>query len=232
LCNRPCQHPTLDSALIGIGGRAPLSAAWHDWVLRALQFDTESSFTSAIEALMALEPISAEQVADERDALRLFVVRCLVRSDGTTEEVPELDLGPRIEALRAFLNRHPTRDGETATESVPAPTADESPARDANPLGQNPMQKSAAPLPNTLKRRLSIAAAVVFVVGAIIAAVAMFGFTGMTGAERPGTLSIVTSPALPVVVDGEPRGVTPISTVATGKPHRRSDNRDGRSSMP
>ena len=207
----------LDRALIGSDGRAPLSAAWRDWVLRALQFDSESSFASATEALMALEPISAEQVAGERDALRLFVVRGLVRADGTTQEVPELDLGARIEALRAFLNRHPTRDGETATESAsasaPAPAADESPARDASVmLGQNPMQKSAAPLPNTLKRRLSIAAAVVFVVGAIIAAVVMFGFNGMTGVERPGTLSIVTNPgSAGVVVDGEARGVTPVT---------------------
>jgi len=77
-------------------------------------------------------------------------------------------------------------------------------------IGQNPTPKSAAPLPNDLKRRLWIGGAVVAAVAAI--ALVTFGFFRFGASATTGTLSIITSPGpAGVVVDGEPRGVTPVT---------------------
>ena len=157
------------------------------------------------------------------------VVAAETEAVAANEETPEVDLSPRIEALRAFLARYPPRDAATeAAEPVPqsAPATlfaseDERQAeRAAEPSGdvetpqlllhERPLGRI---IPLTLdartRRRLMIGAAVAL-------AVAVIGFASFKwlpwGGARTGSLLVGTNPAgAKVLIDGTARGVTPLS---------------------
>jgi hypothetical protein len=188
----------LDVASIGAGARAPLSPALRDWILRALQLDPKWSFSSATDARVALDAAGKEHVAAES----------------------EVHLGQRIEALRAFLSRYPSRSVEPPSPAKPIPettpashdTRDEKEADPEEPAERPLMQRSATPLRSAWRSRAWIAGAVASVVIGLAVGLAMYGFPRSAVTRQPGTLSIVTNPArAAVVVDGEPRGVTPVS---------------------
>ena len=134
---------TSASLRAGIGPQEPLSFAFRDWLRRAMQLDPRDSFPTALEAGAALdEAIGEENEALERDALHVFLARCLALDMHATPDVESLpavtdvdaepetvdlvtddisgdvDLGPRIEALRAFLARY------AANPASPLPAAD------------------------------------------------------------------------------------------------------------
>jgi hypothetical protein len=94
------------------------------WLLRALQLEPVGSFTSVLDAQAALDAaFGSEDAAMEQDALLLFVARCLALDIDTTQfrdkdepdapvrtdDLPDVDLATRIDALRAFLARRSAR---------------------------------------------------------------------------------------------------------------------------
>ena len=104
------------------------------WLLRALQLEPVGSFTSVLDARAALDAaFGTSDPVTEQDALMLFMARCLaldvdttqLRGDsesdapGRNDDLPDVDLATRIEALRAFLARRSARrDGPAPEEPV------------------------------------------------------------------------------------------------------------------
>jgi len=126
----------------GVSGTLePLPLAFRDWMRRAMQFDPRDGFATARDAAVALDEAAGnEDEALERDALHVFLARCLAldvrlspaditgNDEGpltleTIDDVSsEVDLAPRIEALRAFLARYPSHLGK-APAPAPRPAA-------------------------------------------------------------------------------------------------------------
>lgn len=126
--------------------RLPLSI--RRWLMKALQADPLGSFTSVTDARAALVDSFGEPDPVEQDGLLLFMARCLALDVNTSlpaddesraangpiaagaDDVPDVDLGTRIEALRAFLARRSSRaegQAENATAPPPAPATDPAP---------------------------------------------------------------------------------------------------------
>ena len=104
------------------------------WLLRALQLEPVGSFTSVLDARAGLDSaFGAEDSVTEQDALFLFMARCLALNvvtpqsggddepdaSGKTDDLPDVDIGMRIEALRMFLARRSERREARAHEEPP-----------------------------------------------------------------------------------------------------------------
>ncbi len=133
------------------------------WLLRALQIEPVGSFTSVLDARVAFDAaFGDEDPVAEPDALMLFMARCLAldvdtqqlrgegESDasGRTDDLPDVDLSTRIEALRTFLARRsarreaqhhpePPQHPESAQHQEPA-LHPEPPAHQPPPVQQEP----------------------------------------------------------------------------------------------
>ncbi|HEY1304642.1 MAG TPA: PEGA domain-containing protein [Vicinamibacterales bacterium] len=140
-----------------VGVLEPLSPSLREWLGRAMQLDARRSFRSALEAAAELDgAIGPEEAALERDAFHMFQARCLtldVRRPPT--EIPDdalpddpvgddvasdVDLTPRIEALRAFLARYPLH-------SPPRPGTPPLAAAAPAPVAPAPAPVASAPAP-------------------------------------------------------------------------------------
>jgi hypothetical protein len=94
----------------GAGGVDGLPPSVRDWLTQALQLDQWESFASPTEARTALdEAFGAENTLVELAAVHGFLAR-----SAATDVPAEPDLGPRLEAMKAFLARYPSRRGTTA----------------------------------------------------------------------------------------------------------------------
>jgi PEGA domain-containing protein len=132
------------------GALEPLPLAFRDWLRRAMQLDPRDGFVTARDASVALdEAIGKEDEALERDALHVFLARCLALDvrmpaagvtgaddgpltlDPIDDVASEVELGPRIEALRAFLARYPSH-------AMKAPGARPWPPQPADASHENP----------------------------------------------------------------------------------------------
>ena len=259
------QPGTLDRVPLGI----------RRWLMKALQADPLGSFTSVTDARAAFDDAFGEPDPAEQDGLLLFMARCLALDVNTppfptdedaratggpiaagADDVPDVDLGTRIEALRAFLARRSAK-ADAPPENPPAPTAVPLPPTVA-PLSSAPRRAVQAaattprelplqapsltavateeppallsiddpapqrrserlrnlmssPLPDDWTRRLWIgaAAALVVIIGIVLV---VAGVAPWSRGPSLGSLSIDTRPAgATVTIDGEPRGVTPLT---------------------
>jgi hypothetical protein len=144
---------------------------------------------------------------------------------------PDVDLAPRIEALKAFLARYPPAEPEPADEyETEEPVA--APAPVAHPVAPEP-KVQIAPVPAELYRkepekapsrwevkmpawtgekRYQRMALGGFVAIVVAAAVAGMWLLPSANAQATGSLSVSSKPAgVTVLVDGSPRGVTPVT---------------------
>jgi hypothetical protein len=231
------------------------------WLLRALQLEPVGSFTSVLDAHASLDAAFGEEdPVTEQDALLLFMARCLALDVDTppfgdrdqpeapirTDDLPDVDLATRIDALRAFLARRSARREPVTEEPVKEepevePAAASQPAAGPwNRAEATPEDKAEAPppertapppererrsglttsiLPADWTRRLWIAAAAVLALGAVLFLLVLGVFPG-SGAPSTGALSITTRPAgVGVRIDGTPRGVTPLTLELTTGDH-------------
>jgi hypothetical protein len=91
----------------------PLPASARDWLMQALQLDQWESFASPTDARDALDPaFGMESAVVELGALQVFLTRY-----ATADAPAEPDLGPRLEAMKAFLARYPSRKATTKPAS-------------------------------------------------------------------------------------------------------------------
>ncbi len=98
------------------------------WLMKALQSDPLGSFTSVTDARASLDEAFGEADPSEQDGLLLFMARCLALDVNTppfpseeetrapggsvaegVDDVADVDLGTRIEALKAFLASRSSR---------------------------------------------------------------------------------------------------------------------------
>ncbi len=102
------------------GAVEPLPESVRDWLTQALQLDQWESFATPIDARVALDDsFGVENAVVELSALQMFLARY-----AATDVSVEPDLGPRLEAMKAFLARYPSRrtsaDGPEETFVPPA----------------------------------------------------------------------------------------------------------------
>jgi hypothetical protein len=92
------------------GAVEPLPESVRDWLTQALQLDQWESFASPTDARVTLdEAFGAENAVAELGALQVFLARY-----AATDATVDPDLGPRLEAMKAFLARYPPRRTATA----------------------------------------------------------------------------------------------------------------------
>ena len=118
------QSATMRSAS---GAVEPLPESVRDWLTQALQLDQWESFASPLDARAALDyAFGAEHAVVELSALQMFLTRY-----AATDVSVDPDLGPRLEAMKAFLARYPPRRTTASTdapeEALATPPAIETP---------------------------------------------------------------------------------------------------------
>src|SRR5262245_3428766 len=151
------------------------------WIARALQLEPVGSFTSVLDASAALDQSFGEpDIIEEQDSLLLFMARCLALDTNApstagddeasagaipgSDDLPDVDLGTRIEALRTFLARRSSRTARPEPEAPEPPSLPDHPGSEFAPeidAPQPPPQTAtveherrrplgvvAAPLPN------------------------------------------------------------------------------------
>jgi hypothetical protein len=154
--------------------RVPLTV--RRWVMKALQADPLGSFTSVTDARAALDDAFGEPGPAEQDGLLLFMARCLALEVDTqpfsadddaraangpipaaVDDVPDVDLGTRIEALKAFLARRATTRNDAAVVTPPTPTAVATAPPPASPSqpAPGPATQTAATAPRDLPLQAS-----------------------------------------------------------------------------
>jgi hypothetical protein len=117
------------------GSVEPLPQSVRDWLLQALQLDQWESFASPSDARAALdEAFGIENAIAESGALQAFMTR-YAAPDGHSDT----DLGPRLEAMKAFLARYPSRKATTKTPDKTEGGAVEVPASAAGPVHEPAM---------------------------------------------------------------------------------------------
>jgi hypothetical protein len=107
------------------GSVEPLPQSVRDWLMQALQLDQWESFASPSDARAALdEAFGIENAIAESGALKAFMTRY-----AAPDVHSDTDLGPRLEAMKAFLARYPARrvtapaSPDNAQVAVQAPAA-------------------------------------------------------------------------------------------------------------
>jgi PEGA domain-containing protein len=219
------------------------------WISRAMQLEPVGSFTSVLDARAALDQAFGEaDIVEEQDSLLLFMARCLALDVDTpgagddeanlpreaSDDLPDVDLGTRIEALRTFLARRSARPQAEADEAdhVPSPSdpsEEFSPEIPSAPAAaptatvrqerRRPLGVIASPLPDDWTRRLWLAAAAILTIGVVVAVI-LFGVLPWSRGPAMGKFSIDTRPAgIAITIDGMPRGVTPLSVDLTAGEH-------------
>jgi len=99
------------------GVAEPLPESVRDWLMQALQLDQWESFASPTDARAGLEEaFGIENPVVELGALHVYLSRY-----AATDASVEPDLGPRLEAMKAFLARYPSRK----TAATPTPEKSE-----------------------------------------------------------------------------------------------------------
>ena len=223
-------------ALSATGSIEPLPAALRDWLMRAIQLDPRNPFPSALEAWAELDRVLhySDPIA-EVAALKAFLTRyhARVAADGAkaanpapavSKPGPHAVVHPRPVATAAHAptvpssgpqpvaSMHPQPSTRPDSPVVPAVTPqakdDQAPEDSRSEEAESVMEKS-----TSFIRGRWIAAAIVLValtsggtlaVGRIMSPAATV--------ESLGTLAVQTNPAgATVVIDGQQRGMTPIS---------------------
>src|SRR5688572_25948985 len=123
------------------GAGEPLPESVRDWLTQALQLDQWESFASPTDARASLEEaFGAENAIVEISALQVFLARY-----ASTDVSVEPDLGPRLEAMKAFLARYPSRKATTTTTAPTAEKSEEPTDAPAPPV--DPVVATVAPEP-------------------------------------------------------------------------------------
>jgi hypothetical protein len=132
------ENATLRSVM---GSLEPLPTALRDWLLQALQLDQWESFGSPADAQALLdEAFGNENAVAELGALQIFLTR-YASSDLPVDD----DIKPRLEAMKAFLARYPSR--RTAAPTVVHEKEREQDKVDAPARAPEPEPAAKAPEP-------------------------------------------------------------------------------------
>ncbi|HUE87095.1 MAG TPA: PEGA domain-containing protein [Vicinamibacterales bacterium] len=211
-----------------------LPAEFQPWLLRMLQLDASQAFASAVDAWADLEDILGA-----RDNGASFVALESVMAE-YARRAPASSAGTRAESVAAPAPA-PGATASLPDTASPAPLAASTPttsavpsrppaappvsrASAADPAPEDPQSAGLPPaspqdddvtgdptrMAPTRRRWMAAAAVLVLLLGG-----ALFGrhyLLPSASAEAPGTLVVTTNPAgFQVFIDGQPRGVTPLT---------------------
>jgi serine/threonine protein kinase len=224
-------------ALSATGGIEPLPAALREWLMRAIQLDPRNPFPSALEAWAELDRVLhySDPIA-EIAALKTFLTRYQARVAAETNRnsaptplpqvvrpvsqaasapaspsAPQAASHPRPVPVANPVNpQASTRPESPVAPAVKLPTKDDQAPVDDS---QSEEADSAMQKKNTIIRGRWIAAAVVLVALTSGGTLAVGRIMKPSVApESLGTLSVQTNPAgATIVIDGQQRGVSPLS---------------------
>jgi hypothetical protein len=179
------------------GAAAPLPAAVRTWLCRLLQLDARNSFASASAAAADFEHVvSTTDYAMQLAALKALVADCALRTGGARQApapaAPARQTYVAIAGSTPALPAQPTSPAQPLARAVPAPRV--------------------ATVPLWWRSRRMTAAAILLAVGSVGVVAGRSYLLTPAAAEVPGTLVADTNPpGVPVIVDGKPRGVTPLT---------------------
>lgn len=224
------------------GDDQPLSAPLRSWLARALQIDVRRAFSSAPEALAALDEISAEGSA--------YVAAPVALEAFLSRYVSAVLAPPPAHAPAAVAPAPPVVALPPSVAPVVAAQVDAAPiiARPAHTVAEVPelaqllglpetedVQKAlfnpeapftaqpalaAGPAPARRKSRTPWLAAAASIVVLATAGIAGYKVLGGEAAPAMATLSVTSNPVgVPVFVDGVERGVTPARITLAPGPH-------------
>ncbi|HXG88028.1 MAG TPA: PEGA domain-containing protein [Vicinamibacterales bacterium] len=231
------EYPARIEALVGrafrltatrLGDAPPVDL--QPWLLRMLQLDPNGSFASAVDAWEDLERVlGASRDVASFDALKSFMAEYVRKTPpapvtATPSEVPpSVPVAVAVPAVAAAATALIQAPEAMPPRPVTLPSPVLSPAVSSH--SSPPDSTSAEPnvtLPGTADpavrpgwrrragRGLAAAAALVLLVGA--AGFGQLYFAPPAVAESTGTLVVNTTPSgVAVIVDGHPRGVTPLT---------------------
>ena len=166
------------------GVAEPLPESVRDWLTQALQLDQWESFASPTEARAGLEEaFGVENLGVELGALQVYLSRY-----AATDAVVEPDLAPRLEAMKAFLARYPSR------KTAATPTPEKSGERVESPSSPAPSLTG----PDTLRADVSAADTLRSDVSAADA-----GRAGVSAAD-PVRADVPAEPAAAVAIEPVP----------------------------
>jgi hypothetical protein len=226
-------HDLLDEATEHHGTESrKLSAGFHQWIGRALQFDEKTAFHTPQEAQVAFEEMLAKERAyvTTQTQLDLFIAR-LEKAVGPPPAVPvapppvtppaEPLAVPSAPRLVAPVTAAVVAESETAVPEAPAaapkivalprPVALEPTPAPIAPAPATPVSAAAGPLERVKGYLLPALAALVVLQAAAIGWLWTHRPVVTAGAE--GELVIQSRPlAARVSIDGDDRGVTPFTT--------------------
>ena len=132
------QGATLRSVM---GALDPMPPGLRNWLRRALQLDQFESFASPAEARTSLdEAFGNENAVAELGALHVFLAR--YAAVDVVDVAVEDNIAPRLEAMKAFLARYPSRrtatgtspGNSTETPAAPTPAVEPTPTPSAEPI--------------------------------------------------------------------------------------------------
>jgi PEGA domain-containing protein len=221
------------------GGLEPLPAGLRPWLARALQLDARQSFTSALEARAEFDKLlpmpqddasviqarTTERTAPNEAAAQPVAVPAESRRNDPKEPAPKPAERASLPTNRTTMAPTPKAPEPEKTPEPPMMTAPPEPPEDAVgwEAGAESIEgASSGPAWLKLLRGRLAAAAVAAVV---LLGAGIYGASRMFAAPHPpavatGTLTISTNPtAAQVQVDGEARGLTPISLTLTAGSH-------------
>ena len=213
-------------------GSAGLSRDVGEWLSRALHLDPRTSFQSTFDAQAALERV----LTDHRDYLtaspaidavlaRLAPMLPPVVPPDTHVEAPADDSSPAVAAAGPETSAvlPPERDEAAVDEPALAPhVAEETPVAASDPVPEEPVAPGPEPAGGAVPRRLVLALAAVTLIALVQTALLMVAWNRAPGAglEGEGELVVQSRPlAARVTVDGEDRGVTPLTLRLPAGPH-------------
>jgi PEGA domain-containing protein len=230
------------------GGLEPLPVGLRPWLMRALQLDPRQSFTSALEARGDLEAILAS-VQDEPAAVVPAPTVERMAAAPSVEPTPAARMPTPVpkEDEKAPVVLKPAAKWEAVAE--PKPATESKPAVEPKPIAEpkpapltavaitersehrEPYRDFSDPVdaPTRLLSKLTASSGRIAAIA--VAAVALMGFSiygvrrmiaaPTAAANATGTLSVTTNPAgAQVKIDGEVRGVTPLSVALKAGPHK------------
>jgi hypothetical protein len=201
------------------GGLEPLPAAVRTWLARVLQLDSHQSFPSAGVARAELDrALGANNTQAPIEALKSFLVEYErhVAAAKLAAAVPATSIDPPAPAAP-----EPAMETQVTQPAVPPPDAPDvrltwkasTPEQtaetevDEEPDGDESIERT-----SWWRSRWAAAAAALVVIACTGAAAGHWYTTPVVEAEGPGTLVVNTNPAgAAVAVDGQPRGVTPLT---------------------
>jgi serine/threonine protein kinase len=202
-------------AISARGELEPLPSGLRGWLARTLSPDPHKRFASALEARAELDKVLASEgdYTAASFAVRVAEAKATLRS----QTAPPTPREPDPESVHEPEGKQESMDAKPATPKASDPRSVPHYAPRTSSAPSDSPQKSAG---GGWKRWAAAVAGVIVVTAVGVAAAYRFGGVFLKAAPATGTLSISSDPlGAQVLVDGGPRGLTPLTLTLEAGSH-------------